>query len=134
MKVVDSLFYFENAKPHEPEVDAWLSSDPQFLFTIARRWFNRMRECGDGITELIHDGCPLACVNGAAFAYVNVFKAHVNIGFYTGALLDDPKLLLLGSGKRMRHIKVKPDEELDVAAVENLIASAYLNVKNSSAS
>ncbi len=40
-----------------------------------------MRECGGDVRELMHDGCPTVCVGDAAFAYVNVFKAHMNVGF-----------------------------------------------------
>ena len=67
-----------------------------------------MRACGDDVRELIHDGCPVACVEDAPFAYVNSFKSHVNVGFFNGASLDDPARLSEGSGKRMRHVKLKP--------------------------
>lgn len=128
---MDSLFYFSSAKRHEPEIDAWLSQEPHELTILARRWFDEIRACGADVNELIHDGYPVACVNEAAFAYVNVFTAHVNIGFFTGALLEDPGQLLLGTGKRMRHVKLKPGEEQDSEALKKLITAAYLNVKNS---
>ena len=51
------------------------------LGVIARHWFEFMRACGDDVRELLHDGHPTACVGDAAFAYVNAFKAHVNVGF-----------------------------------------------------
>ncbi len=89
----------------------------------------KFRHCGEDVNELLHDGCPVACVQGAAFGYVNVFKAHVNVGFFTGALLPDPKSLLEGTGKRMRHVKLRPGEELDQQALGDLIESAYLDVK-----
>ncbi|MEI9965905.1 MAG: DUF1801 domain-containing protein [Caulobacteraceae bacterium] len=53
----------------------------------------------------MHDGHPTACVGDAAFAYVDAFRAHVNVGFFHGAALDDPAGLLEGTGKRMRHVK-----------------------------
>ncbi len=49
------------------------------LGAIAQRWFEVMRDCGDDVRELLHDGHPTACVGDAAFAYVNAFKAHVNV-------------------------------------------------------
>jgi hypothetical protein len=55
---------------------------------------------------VLHDGHPTACVAEAAFAYVDTFKAHVNVGFFCGAELADPKGMLEGSGKLMRHVKI----------------------------
>ena len=40
---------------------------------LARTWFTQLRQCGPDIRELLHDGCPVACVKDAAFAYVNVY-------------------------------------------------------------
>ena len=66
----------------------------------------------------------------AAFGYVNAFRAHVNVGFYGGAMLDDPKRLLVGAGKRMRHVKLRPGEPVDDAALERLIAAAYRDIRS----
>jgi hypothetical protein len=127
---VDGVFWVEGAVKHEPAIDRWLNNQPADLGSIARTWFLRMRECGEDVRELMHDGCPVACVGDVPFAYVNVFRAHVNVGFFTGADLDDPMGLLQGSGRRMRHVKVKPGESFDAAALGALIAAAYADVKS----
>lgn len=88
-----------------------------------------MRRCGDDVRELMHDGCPVACVEDAPFGYVNAFKSHVNVGFFYGALLADPAGLLQGSGKRMRHVKLQPDSDVDTAALRALIGGAYADIK-----
>ena len=129
MNSTNKLFLFPDATPHSWEIDEWLSGDPPVLYSIARQWFTVFRDCGDGVSELIHDGCPTACVDGAAFGYVNVFKSHVNVGFYMGAFIDDPNALLEGSGKRMRHVKIRPDNDTDSAAIKELIHSAYIDMK-----
>jgi hypothetical protein len=113
----------------DPAVEAWLSRQPGELGAIARTWFSRIRACGFDVLEMMHDGCPVACVKDAPFAYVNVFKAHANIGFYVGADLEDPAGLLAGSGKRMRHVKVEPGAPLDSKALGALIQAAYEKVK-----
>jgi hypothetical protein len=77
----------------------------------------------------MHDGCPVACVEDAPFGYVNTFKNHVNVGFFYGALLEDPAGLLEGSGKRMRHVKLQPGADLDAASLRNLIDAAYADIK-----
>ena len=102
---------------------------PDELGAIARRWFEAMRECGDDVRELLHDGHPTACVGEAAFAYVNAFKAHVNVGFFRGAELADPNGLLEGTGKLMRHVKLRPERDVDAPALTKLIETAYTDMK-----
>jgi hypothetical protein len=74
-------------------------------------------------------GHPTACVGDAAFAYINVFKAHVNVGFFRGTELADPKGLLDGTGKFMRHVKLSPPREVDAAALTEPIETAYTDMK-----
>ena len=88
-----------------------------------------MRRCGGDVREVMHDGMPTACVDDAAFGYVNAFKDHVNVGFFHGAQLKDPACLLEGTGKRMRHVKLWPGREADVAALAKLIEVAYLDTR-----
>lgn len=99
------------------------------LGAIAQRWFAVMRACGDDVRELLHDGHPTACVADAAFAYVNAFKAHVNVGFFRGAEIADPAHLLEGTGKFMRHVKLRLESHVDAAALMKLIETAYTDMK-----
>ena len=96
---------------------------------IAQHWFEVIRDCGDDVRELLHDGHPTACVADAAFAYVNVFRTHVNVGFFRGAELSDPNGLLEGTGKFMRHVKLRPDGDVDATALLKLINSAYADMQ-----
>ena len=130
MKANKELFVFDKAVRHLPQIDEWFSNEPDELYSIARHWFTVFRQCGDDVNEIIHDKFPTACINGAAFGYVAVFKAHVNIGFFTGAYLDDSHNLLEGTGKRMRHVKIRPHADIDSQALEDLINVAYQDVKN----
>jgi hypothetical protein len=117
------------AVQHDPAVDAWLNAHPGALGDFARQWFEVMRKCGDEVRELVHDGCPVACLGDAPFGYVNVFTSHVNLGFFQGAGLPDPAHLLQGSGKRMRHVKLRPEADTDAASLRNLIELAYADIK-----
>ena len=126
---MDALFRFPNAIRHSPEVERWFLTQPPSLGDTAERWFERIRNCGPDVTELIHDGWPTACVVDAAFAYTAVYAAHVNLGFHRGAELPDPAGLLEGSGKRMRHVKLKPGDEVDGNALNALIDAAYADMK-----
>jgi hypothetical protein len=62
-------------------------------------------------------------------AYANGFKAHVNVGFFRGAELADPGGLLEGTGKFMRHVKLRPGQRVDDAALRRLIHAAYLDMR-----
>jgi hypothetical protein len=99
------------------------------LGASAQRWFEVMRDCGDDVRELLHDGHPTACVTDAAFAYVNAFRAHVNVGFFRGAEIADPDRLLEGTGKFMRHVKLRPERDVDARALMKLIETAYADMK-----
>jgi hypothetical protein len=123
------LLRFNGTLQRDPAIDAWLEDHPGELGAIAREWFEVMRQCGDEVRELFHDGCPVACLGDVPFAYVNVFTSHVNIGFFQGASLHDPARLLQGSGKFMRHLKLKPGTPTDDASVHKLIEQAYAEIK-----
>lgn len=126
---MDALFRFPSAIRHSRQVERWFLTQPPGLGDTAERWFERIRNCGPDVTELLHDGWPTACVRDAAFSYTAVHAAHVNIGFYRGAELPDPAGLLEGHGKCMRHVKLKPGAEIDEAALGALIEAAYADMK-----
>jgi hypothetical protein len=123
------LLRFNGAVARDPAIDAWLKEHTGELGAIARQWFEAMRKCGDEVRELLHDGCPVACLGDAPFGYVNVFTSHVNVGFFQGAALADPSRLLQGSGKFMRHVKLRPGTATDNAALSRLIDTAYSDIK-----
>ena len=123
------LLRFNGAVEHDLAVDAWMDAHDGELGAIAHQWFEVMRRCGDEVRELLHDGCPVACLGDVPFGYVNVFTAHVNVGFFHGASLPDPARILLGSGKSMRHVKLRPDAPIPRAALLRLIDAAYFDIK-----
>ncbi|HEY3812439.1 MAG TPA: DUF1801 domain-containing protein [Caulobacteraceae bacterium] len=125
----DDLMRFAGAVERDPAVDTWFASPHDELRRLAQPWFETMRACGADVRELMHDGGPVACVEDAAFAYVHAFKAHVNVGFFQGASLGDPAGLLEGSGKRMRHVKVRWGEKVDAVALSALITAAYTDMR-----
>ncbi|WP_293503907.1 DUF1801 domain-containing protein [Roseateles sp.] len=120
---------FPAAVGRDVAVQQWLDAGEGELAALARTWFAALRRSGTDVTELLHDGMPTACVGDAAFAYVNTFKAHVNVGFFCGAELPDPAVLLQGTGKFMRHVKLRPGTPVDAAALQALIDAAYADVK-----
>ena len=126
---MDDLFRLPSAVQHDPAIDVWLRAQRADLRPFVETWFECMRQCGGDVREVMHDGCPTACVGDAAFGYVNAFKNHVNVGFFFGALLNDPARLLTGTGKRGRHVKLLPGHEVDSAALAQLVDAAYVDIR-----
>jgi len=126
---MDGLFLFPEASRLHPDVEAWMLDLTGELGEITREWHGVMKSCGADVLELLHDGHPTVCVGGAAFAYVNAFKAHASVGFFRGAELDDPAGLLEGSGKLLRHVKVRPGASLNADALTMLIRAACKDMR-----
>lgn len=126
---MNQILRFSGSVRRDPEINSWMNEHADELGAIARHWFDIIRECGNDVRELLHDGHPTACVADAAFAYVNAFKAHVNVGFFRGAELVDPTGLLEGTGKYMRHVKLSPNIYIDIMALIKLIETAYADMK-----
>jgi len=123
------LLRFNGTVEHDPAIDVWMKEHKGELGAIAHEWFEAMRRCGDEVRETLHDGCPVACLGDAPFGYVNVFTSHVNVGFFHGAALPDPARLLQGSGKFMRHVKLRPGMTAHVSSLNRLIETAYSDIK-----
>jgi hypothetical protein len=122
------LMRFPSAVKRDPAVDAWMREHSGPLGAIAQQWFEVMRNCGDDVQELLHDGHPTACIGDVAFGYVNAFTNHVNVGFFLGPEMEDPQHLLEGTGKFMRHVKLKPGQEIDSTALKMLVVTAYTGI------
>ncbi len=129
MMIRTELFRLNGAVERDPAIDSWMREHAGELGAIAQKWFEVMRNCGDEVREVLHDGCPTACLGDVAFGYVNVFTSHVNVGFFQGASLPDSARLLQGSGKFMRHVKLKPGTAANAAALRRLIEAAYSDIK-----
>lgn len=124
-----AVFRLAGAVRRDPRIEAWFADPHYALRGAAKVWFERMRDCGADVREILHDGRPTACVGDAAFGYVDAFRAHVNVGFFRGAALPDPCGLLVGGGKRMRHAKAPPEGAASVGALADLVAAAYADLR-----
>lgn len=126
---MSNLMRFPDAVRRDHTIDAWFSRPDHELRRFVQPWFEQMRGSGPDVRELLHDGHPIACVEDAAFGYVDAFSAHINVGFFNGWALDDPAGLLEGTGKRMRHAKIRWGQEVNVAALSGLIAASYEDMR-----
>jgi len=125
-----ALFRLDGARRRHPDVAQWFEGHGDALGELARRWYRRAYACGDDVTEVMHDGQPTLCVDGAAFAYVDAFTNHANLGFFQGAELPDSAGLMEGKGRFMRHVKLRVGEMINEPALQALIEAAYSDVKH----
>lgn len=124
------LFPLDGGLRFHPAVDRWFDLDASGLGSAARRWFDEMRQAGPDVVDLLHDGHPTACVGSLAFGYVNVFRRHLDVGFFLGANLVDPAGMLEGSGRYMRHVKIRPGVAMDDESLRRLIRAAYADMRS----
>ena len=126
---MDDLFRLTDPLESDPRLEEWFDAVAGELGDLAREWFARLRACGDDVLELLHDDQATALVEDVPFAYVGAYKAHVSVGFFRGAHLDDPAGLLEGSGKSMRHVKLRPGKVVDAPALHELVEAAYRDIQ-----
>lgn len=68
-------------------------------------------------------GCgPRKMIEG--YSYIMPFANWVNLGFFKGVSLPDPENLLEGSGKKLRHVKMRSLTDTERPGVRQLIVDA----------
>jgi len=69
-------------------------------------------------------GRPSEC-----FIHIAVYAKWVNLGFHRGSELEDPKGVLQGTGRLVRHIRIADLADLDSPAVQALVRAAISQAK-----
>jgi len=110
-------------------VEEFLSNLPAVVQAIARELVAVARKKMPGVHEFIYHDAVGYAVSDSPFdriCYVSPQKkGYVNFGFFFGVDLDDPKGLLAGEGKRLRHVKVWSVKEAKNPALAKLIAQTW---------
>jgi Domain of unknown function (DU1801) len=75
--------------------------------------------------SLIYSASERVIADG--ICYVAPYRQHVNLGFFRGVDLDDPRHLLRGTGKAMRHLQVKRLADLDRPEFRMFVREARRN-------
>ncbi len=73
--------------------------------------------------EAVKWGFPHYSQNGGVCAIIP-YKDHVNLEFYRGTELDDPNGLLEGTGKKLRHVKIRKLEDIKTDVLKELLLEA----------
>jgi hypothetical protein len=109
---------------HDPAIDAYVASVRGELGAIVARLVALVRSNVPGHDELRVHGAPQFCIDGEPFCYVVGYAKHVNLGFCEGAGLPDPEGLLEGTGKSMRHVKLRSAEKLPGKTLSRMVREA----------
>jgi hypothetical protein len=109
---------------HDPAIDAYVQTVEGELGAIVARLVALVRSSVPGHDELRVHGFPQFCIQGEPFCYVVGYAKHVNLGFCDGAGLSDPEKLLEGSGKNMRHIKIRPGAKMPGKSLSRMVREA----------
>lgn len=85
-----------------------------------------VRASAPGLEAIVNDGMPCYVEPGKrrTVVYISAAKDRVNLGFCDGVDLHDPKGLLEGTGKRLRHVKVRSTAAARDPALAALVRDA----------
>jgi hypothetical protein len=110
-------------------VEEFLSSFPTDVQAITRELVIVARKRMPGAHEFIYHDAVGYSLSDSPFDRICYIapqkKGYINFGFFFGAGLEDPKELLIGEGKRLRHVKVWSGAEARNPALAKLIAQTW---------
>ena len=104
-------------------VDSWVSEHDPAIRQIAQTLRQLIRSTAPQLRETIKWGNPTYS-GDENIMYLAATDSYVNLGFFNGASLSDPSGRIAGTGKRMRHVKVRALEDVDQAQFESWIREA----------
>jgi hypothetical protein len=119
------------------ETTLWevMSDRPDAIVEIALAARKSVLKAAAGCSEFVGETyCVLNLFSftgkpGPAFIHIATYSKHVNLGFNHGAILEDPKGLLAGTGKMIRHVRLDSKSQLRSKPVKDLIAAAVVHAR-----
>jgi hypothetical protein len=114
--------------------DAIIQSSSLKIQKIARLVRQLIAKIYPGIVEVVWEKQRMAGYGigpkkmSEQFGYLGIFKNHVNLGFYYGTQLSDPSNLIEGTGKNLRHIKIRHEADINNPEIKILIEKALEHV------
>ncbi|RYZ19952.1 MAG: DUF1801 domain-containing protein [Chitinophagaceae bacterium] len=106
-----------------PEVSAYIAATPEDQQPLLEALRRLVHEVLPGVQEDFKWSRPVFRM-GRDFAYLKAQRGYVTLGFYDAAPLSDPLRLLEGTGKQMRHIKLRGEADLAAAPLKEWILQA----------
>ena len=112
----------DRAKPVS-KADAYFRKLPAKIRPVAEALRKAVLDTAAGVREDLMWGRPWYCGN-TGVCYIAAAREHVGLGFARGSELADPQQRLEGTGKNMRHVKIRNTGEID-AAVKEFVREAF---------
>jgi hypothetical protein len=111
-------------------IDAYLEAKDTELGQVAQTLRRLVKKLVPGTTESVNAWKIPTFESNGPMCFFMVGKNHVTFGFLRGTSLPDPAKLLEGTGKNLRHVKLRTTEDLRKPALKKLVqAAARLNKK-----
>ena len=115
-------------------IDEFLEGYPPEMQTISRILRAMVWDAMPDAREVLfasHNHFAYASSESRAdrIVYICPMQEYVRLGFMFGAHLGDPEQLLVGTGKQLRHVKVRTAEEANMPALRGLVEEAWADAK-----
>jgi hypothetical protein len=111
-------------------IDSYLKRKPAALAVVAEGLRKLVKKTVKGTKESVNPWKLVTFESNGPMGYLSVGKNHVTFGLLRGTALPDPQKLLKGTGRNLRHVKLRSEEDLRNRALTKLIeAAARLNKK-----
>ena len=102
----------------------WLEGVEPRLRPLATELRRMFLEAAPDLRESIKWGNPCFEKKLRVFYIASQGDRYVTLGLWQGAMIPNPEGLIEGTGKRMRHVKIRSAEELEEPAVGRIIRQA----------
>lgn len=106
------------------ECDGWFEAAPSDQQAVLNDLRGIILSAAPGIVEELKWSQPWYSSRNGLFCYLQRRKNYVTLGFRMGTSLSDPKKLLEGTGKDMRHVKIASADGMNRPALLQLIKQA----------
>ncbi len=116
----------------EPKIKHWLEKLPGEKRTNALLLRNILLSLSSEIEETIKWG-NLTFTFGKSnivFIYTYATVDYINLGFLFATSLSDPRHLFEGTGKGMRHIKIRTEKDIPTAQVKKWVKETLILLKS----
>jgi len=111
-------------------IDAYVARKDKELGRVALGLRSLMKKTVPGVKESVNPWKMPTFESHGPMCFFSIGKQHITFGFLRGTSLPDPANLLEGTGRNLRHVKLRAVEDLRKPALKKLIQSAMkLNKK-----
>jgi len=111
------------SRPKPASVDEYVANLSPERREVANALRSLIRQTFPDVMESIDSwGGPTFSRGGKELAWMGNYASHTNLGLFVGDQIKSP--LIEGTGKRMRHIKVRTVNDIDPPVFEQILRQA----------